>query len=68
MDRHNDKDTQTELNIPIVHLHKNKTHIPSSPQLYSDNDEQNEQDTSLISVADEKKRMAQILGHIHQSI
>ena len=56
--RINDKDTQTELGTPNVYLHKNKTHVHSSPQLDSENEEMQ----GTISITEEKNADGTDLG------
>ena len=72
--RKNEKDTQTdtEYKTEIANIVRHSTntntvsHVPSSPQLNLDN-EDNGCAESQISIGEEKRRMAQILGHINQS-
>ena len=71
--RKNEKDTQTdtEYKTEIANIVRHSTntntvsHVPSSPQLNLDN-EDNGCAESQISIGEEKRRMAQILGHINQ--
>ena len=70
--RKNEKDTQTdtEYKTEIANIVRHSTntvsHVPSSPQLNLDN-EDNGCAESQISIGEEKRRMAQILGHINHS-
>ena len=73
--RKNEKDTQTdtEYKTEIANIVRHSTntntvsHVPSSPQLNLDN-EDNGCAESQISIGEEKRRMAQILGHINQNM
>ena len=73
--RKNEKDTQTdtEYKTEIANIVRHSTntntvsHDPSSPQLNLDN-EDNGCAESQISIGEEKRQMAQILGHIKQRL
>jgi hypothetical protein len=70
----NEKNTQTDtpfqtgVQNTAWHSTKVNSHIPLSPQLYSDSEDTAKTGSAEISIAEEKRRMAQILGHINKNI
>ena len=69
----NEKNTQTDtpfqtgVQNTAWHSTKVNSHIPLSPQLYSDSEETSKTGSAEISIEEEKRRMAQILGHINRN-